>query len=159
MAVDYGVRRKGRRTALPLSAVAAAVTVTALIAGVAEHGAMAKKRALNIEAAREWTVSGPPCPAVTARQFVQRGLKAPQAFEYDDVVIGRQFGHVSCGALAYDGGRSLSSYPVCQFTGPGVLRVRTRKGEFFFEPGPGKPATISIPHGVPACVLASHFTL
>jgi hypothetical protein len=159
MAADYGVRRKGRRMALPMTAVAGAVAVTAVIAGLAEHGAIAKRRALNVAAAKEWTISGPPCPAITARQFVQRGLKAPQAFEYDGLVIGRQFGHVSCGALAYDNGRSLSTYPVCQFTGPGVLRVQTRKGEFFFEPGLGKPATISIPHGVPACVLASHFTL
>ena len=50
---------------------------------------------------------------------------------------------------------SDASYPVCQFDRPGDLRVRTVKGEWRFRPGPGHPATVSAPHGVARCVLAT----
>lgn len=157
MTVDYGVRR--RRGWLPLGAVIGAVTLTAAVAGVVEHDALAKRRALNFAAAAELTVTGAACPQLSAREFAARRLSAPQVFEYRDIAVGRKVGHVSCGALAYRGGRSLFTFPVCQFTGPVTLRVKTPKGEFFFAPGVGQPATISVPHGVPRCVLASHFTL
>jgi hypothetical protein len=155
---DYGARTR-ERPVLPLPAIGIALGLTAAIAGAAEHYSLSKRAELGEATAREWTITGSPCPAVSAADFVRRKLQAPQSFAYDDAVFGRRFGHVSCGAVADHGGRGLRSYPVCQFTSPAVLRVKTPKGEFFFAPGVGKPATISIPHGVPRCVMASNFRL
>lgn len=158
MTADYGSRARGAARA-PLVIFGAALALAAAIVGAVEVHLLALKRTANLAAASQWEVTGPPCPSLTAREFLQRKLKTPQAFAYDDLVIGRAFGHVSCGAAGNDHGRSVFTHPVCQFTGPGALRVQTPKGEFFFAPGPGRPATLSVEHGTPACVLASHFTL
>ncbi len=122
-------------------------------------GTFLKERAENIALARDWSVDGRPCPQITRAQFDARGLKAQKGLIYEDVKIYRQFGHLSCSSIANDGGTGLGVYAVCQFTGPNVLRVVTRAGEWFFEPGIGQPATVATPHGEAHCVMASNFTL
>lgn len=158
MSIDYGLRRRPRDR-LPMPAIVAGVALTALIGGAVEIHLAMLKTAANAAAASEWEVEGPPCPRFTAQQFARQGLSAPKVFGYDDLVIGRAVGHVSCGAAGDDHGRARSTHPVCEFTGPAALRVKTPKGEFFFAPGVGRPATVSVEHGVSRCVLASHFTI
>ena len=114
-------------------------------------------RAANVALAKAWSVDGSPCPELTRAQFESRNLKAPKGTIYSNATIFRQFGHMSCSPIRDDGGTGLGEYAVCQFTGPAVLRVKTPKGEWFFEPGIGKPATIATPHDVARCVLASNF--
>lgn len=106
--------------------------------------------------AKEWTVAGPPCPSVTRQAYLAGAVHATQEFQLGDFGFGRAYGHVSCNFVANDGGRGLGDYPVCQFTSPAVLHVTTPKGEYYFFPSTG-PATVSIPQGVPQCVMASKF--
>ena len=65
---------------------------------------------------------------------------------------------MSCAMIAYNSGRGFGTFPVCQFTSPASLLVKTRRGEFYFAPGIGQPATVSVPHGLPQCVMNSKFT-
>jgi hypothetical protein len=37
--------------------------------------------------------------------------------------------------------------------------VRTPRGDWYFETGPGQPATVSARHGEARCVLASNYTM
>ena len=106
--------------------------------------------------AREWTIAGPPCPSITSQAYRAGPVKASQTFALGEVSFGRAFGHVSCSYIASDGGRGMDDYPVCQFTSPAVLHVATPKGEFYFAPSTG-PATVSVPKGVPQCVMAGNF--
>ena len=116
-------------------------------------------RATRIADAKAWTVAGPPCPQLTEAEFTARKLKAPKTTDYEDVVFGRQFGHMDCRALRYGAGWGTETYPVCQFTSPSALTVATDKGRWFFAPGPGKPATVAVPRGEARCVMDSNFTL
>ena len=106
--------------------------------------------------AREWAIAGPPCPSLTRQAYLAGAVHATQDFQLGEFSFGRAYGHASCNFVAYDGGRGFGDYPVCQFTSPAVLHVTTPKGEFYFFPSTG-PATISIPHGTPQCVMAGNF--
>jgi len=122
-------------------------------------GAYLKDRTAALALARELAVEGPPCPSLTRAEFETRGVKAGKTLDYAGVTASRQFGHVSCSQLRYGEGWSPASYVVCQFTSPNMLRVETPKGEWYFAPGMGQPATISTPHDEAFCVMASKFTL
>ncbi|MCR5881038.1 hypothetical protein [Phenylobacterium sp. J367] len=98
-------------------------------------------------------------PQPDAGEARARGLKAPKAFEFEGVVMARRFGHVNCAGVRTRGGTGLSLYPVCQFTGPGTLRVVTEAGETWFDTGLGQPATVSTEGGKARCVLDSRFRL
>jgi hypothetical protein len=151
--------RRRRRSKAEIAAIAlgglAAVAFPAWLLG----GSFLKHRAENIALAREWSIEGHPCPQITAEDFRTRRLKAPKGVLYENATLFRQFGHMTCSPITYDGGTGLGAYAVCQFTSPNVLRVKTRKGEWFFVPGPGQPATIATPHEEARCVLASNFRL
>jgi hypothetical protein len=114
----------------------------------------------RIADAKAWKIDGPPCPTGSEAEFLARRYhRGPRRFDYEGVTFFRRWGHVSCAPVYEDGGRSTRFYPVCQFTGPGQLLIRTRKGDWYFSPGPGQPATISAQHGQARCVMASNFTM
>ena len=98
----------------------------------------------------------PACPTLTRQAYDAGFDKATHAFAMEDVTFARGYGHVECGYVANDNGRSLGDFPVCAFTSPGVLKITTPKGEFYFYPKTG-PATVWVPHGVPQCARESYF--
>lgn len=152
------VRRARRTTAQWLvigGAAAAALTFPAWLVG----GSYLRQRTAALERARGALVEGPPCPAVTEAEFEARKLKAPKATLYEGVTFARQFGHMDCAAVRYGSGWGTGVYPACQFTGPNVLVVTTPKGVWRFHPGPGQPATVSVPHGQAQCAMAANFTM
>lgn len=114
---------------------------------------------LRIADAKAWRIEGPPCPRITQAQVLRPRQKGLRRFEFEGVVFFRRYGHVECAAIRDDGGRGGRLYPVCQFTSPTDLIVRTDDGEWYFRPGPGRPATISTANGAPSCVVASAFSL
>jgi hypothetical protein len=99
-----------------------------------------------------WAVSGPDCPAAPAPRAPPR----LRTVEVDGVWFSRRDGHVSCTTLNARGGRSLRSYPVCQFTSPGIVQVATAKGAASFAPGPGRPAFAFFAEGRAHCVVAAN---
>lgn len=151
--------RRRRRTLGEKLAIGAGVVVVVAIPAWLVAQNFLIHRAANIKSAQEWSINGPPCPEISAADFADRHLKAPHGTRYEDTVFFRQFGHLTCTSVNYNGGTGLGVYAVCQFTSPNVLRVQTPKGEWFFVPGPGRPATVVTPHDVAHCVLASNFKL
>lgn len=122
-------------------------------------GSYLRQRELAITRASEAKVDGPPCPAVTEAEFARRKLKAHKVTNYEGVLFARQFGHMDCRTLRYGAGWGTAVYPVCQFTSPNVVTVKTDKGAWFFAPGPGQAATVAVPHGEARCVMGSNFRL
>ena len=122
-------------------------------------GSYLRQREAALTRAAEAAVDAPPCPQVTRAAFEAQRLRKFRATLYEDVVFGRQFGHMDCRTLRYGGGWGTATYPVCQFTGPGLVSVKTAKGEWLFAPGPGQPATAGAPHGQARCVMGSNFTI
>jgi hypothetical protein len=114
---------------------------------------------IRVRDAREWRIDGPPCPRSSLAQFVGNHHKGPRSFQYEGVTFFRRYGHVECAPIYEKDGRSDRFHPVCQFTGPGDLMVRTARGDFYFQPGVGHPATVSAGPGDPTCVMATKITL
>ncbi|WP_304170024.1 hypothetical protein [Phenylobacterium aquaticum] len=108
---------------------------------------------------QDLTVTGAPCPSWTAAQYAAQPLRAQQVFSFDMIDFGRRFGHVECGVAGMHGADKIGERDVCQFTGPAVLEIKSGKGTFYFAPGVGVPATVSVQHGVPSCVMASKYRL
>jgi hypothetical protein len=150
--------RRRRLTAGQKAAIALFALIFLGFAAWLYGGSYVRQRDFALGRAREAAVEGPPCPEISRAAFEARRLKKFKATLYEDVVFGRQFGHMDCATLRYGGGWGLGTYPACQFTGPGLLQVKTAKGEWFYAPGVGKPASVGTPHGTAVCVMASNFT-
>jgi hypothetical protein len=120
---------------------------------------LVKDRQTNIDTFKTWQVKGPPCPAMSEADFQAKRYTALKTFDYDGIVIGRTAGDVSCSDVKASGGKGLATDKVCQFTSPATLSVSSKAGSFFFVPGAGQPATLSIHGDTPRCVMASKFTL
>ncbi len=151
--------RRARLTRGQKITMASAVLVFLGFAVWLYGGSYLRQRDFAVSRAAEAKVDGPPCPAITKAAFEARRRPKFKATLYEDVVFGRQYGHLDCRALRYGGGWSTRTYPACQFTGPGLLQVTTSKGEWFYAPGVGQPATVAVPRGQARCVMASNFTI
>ena len=151
-------REYSRVQRIGVAHVIAAVVASAAIAGVLAYN-FVQTRDKNVAVAEAWKIDGPPCPSLTKAQFAAQGYKAPKSFDYDDVTIARKAGNVSCQDVKRNGGTGLLHDQACQFTGPAALIVTTRKGEFFYVPEAGQPATVYVHDGAPRCVIGGKFTL
>jgi hypothetical protein len=136
-----------------------ATTVLVVTGGFLQRD-YAKVVALREADAREWRIDGPPCPRSSLAEFVGNHHRGPRSFTYEGVTFFRRHGHVECAPIYEKGGHSDRFHPVCQFTSPEDLMVRTDRGDFYFRPGPGQPATIrTTGRADPTCVMASKLTL
>jgi hypothetical protein len=149
-AADFGGPQKGGpgRRLLLFGAAGAVTAAVAVVALLGEYGAAKDPRSV--------AVTGPPCPSVSHAAFVEP-LKADQIFEFFDVRFGRRFGGADCAEATTVGTFGMTTHPVCQFSSPAVLAIKTAKGMFYFEPGVGRVATVSIVDDTPRCVLASPY--
>ena len=137
-----------------IGALAASATVGGLLAyNFSQH------RDANVALAKDWAIGGPPCPTLTKAEFTAKGYKAPKSFDYDDLTMARKAGHASCSDIQQGGGKGVFHDQACQFTSPAALIITTKKGEFFYTPEVGQPATVYVHNGVPKCVLGGKFTL
>jgi hypothetical protein len=138
-------------------AVGAVVVITA--AATLLTFQFVKDRNAHIALAKAWNIQGPPCPALSQAEFAAKRYTALKTFPYDDIVIGRTAGDVSCSDVNDNGGKGFGHDKVCQFTSPATLTVVSPAGRWFFVPGAGQPSTLIVHKGVPRCVMASKFTL
>lgn len=152
------VRRRRLTTGQKVTFAVAGLIAVALPAWLV-GGSYLRQRDAALSLAREADIKGAPCPELTRAQFEARGLKTPKSTTYEGVIFSRQFGHVECRGVRYGGGWSSRVYPVCQFTSPNVLHVKTRKGEWYFFPGMGQAATVGTPNDEAQCVMAANFTM
>lgn len=146
------VATRGRRRIAPIEWVATGGAI-AVLASVLPL-ALAGERVAQVAKARAWTVEGPSCPTLTGEAARRMGGKIAHVIDYDDVLFGRGYGYVSCILIADQGGRGLGRLPVCQFNNPTVLQVTTRTGTTYYSTWIN-PATVSVEHGRPRCVLGN----
>ncbi|MGA0602300.1 hypothetical protein ACO2Q3_16450 [Caulobacter sp. KR2-114] len=100
-------------------------------------------------------IAGPPCPSISHDAVLRDGLEVRYATDFNGLSFGRRFGEVSCSEVAAKGGLGMRSYPVCQFSGPDVVSVKTAAGQLYFRPGVGRKASIVVQNGAPRCVMAA----
>lgn len=100
-------------------------------------------------------IAGPPCPTITPDIISRDGLQTRYSSDFGGLTLGRRFGEISCAEVAAKGGLGVKSYPVCQFSGPDVLTVKTDKGQLYFRPGVGRRASILMDKGAPRCVMSA----
>lgn len=157
---DYGERTGTRGRLRRILLVAAPVGVAAILAGswLSFHAHHEKQLAQARTFAPEWMISGPSCPH-TAPAEVGGNLVPDKVMVFDKVTFARRFGHADCRFVATQEGAGRRGFPVCQFTGPAVLEITTRRGTFKFAPGIGHPATVAVQGGQPTCVLSADFTI
>jgi hypothetical protein len=105
----------------------------------------------------EWRIAGPPCP-LAARPWPIGPIK-PKRFSYRGAAFERRYGAVWCEAVPDDGLFRRTSHTVCQFTSPGQLAVATAHRRILWEPGVGRPATVTLREGRIACVVGGWFGL
>jgi len=154
MPLDYGLRgrRKTSRGLWVGLAVGAAVAAAILARNWSYH------RRLELD--QGWVSAAQACPTISAAAYAARGYRARErATEYDGMTLARQFGHVMCKDVDTAGGWGFVTHPACQFTSPTAIRVRRDGVEAFFEPGPGRLATVSLEPGGARCALSGRFTL
>lgn len=121
-------------------------------------GAFMKARNRSIAAADAARSAAAACPTLTAADFDAGHYKRLKGVQYLNGAFTRQFGHVEC-VTAADRGGPIRTYAVCAFSSPNVLKVTTSKGDWYFAPGLGQPATVSTAGDVARCVMASNFTM
>jgi hypothetical protein len=150
-AKDYGSRqiswteRVLRMVGLPMLGLAVLWLLVDWTTKWTAHEASTKR------VAADWTIEGPACPAAGPGPSKSRYLMT-----FHGVEFGRRFGHAECAFIRGPAGHG----PVCQFTSPADLEVRTEGGVFRYAPGIGQPATISvIGEAPPSCVMATRFEL
>jgi hypothetical protein len=98
----------------------------------------------------EWRIAGPACPGpVHAWRW-----REPDTIHYKGVAFARQYGGIYCEAVPVENPFSEATYPVCQFTGPGRILVTAGARTTIYEPGIGKPATVTVRDGKVSCVVA-----
>lgn len=144
---------------IPRGLFVAAIVAFVVLAGlylIGNYRALVQRRVAD---AKAWHVVGPPCPQITKAEFLKVRHAPARRFQFEGAEFLRRFGHVNCAAIRDNGGRSGRLHEVCQFTSPGDLAVRTPTGDWYFRPGPGRPATISTEAATPACVMASNYRL
>ena len=151
----YGASQVRR---LGVAHVIGAVVASGAVAGLLVFN-FTQHRDTSVAANKDWAIAGPPCPSLTKAEFAAKGYKAPKSFDYDDVKMARKAGHASCQDLQTNGGKGFSHDQACQFTSPAAMIITTPKGEFFYTPEVGQPATVYVHEGVPRCVLGGKFTL
>jgi len=150
-------RAKGRSAGQMVGgAVAALILVGGGIYAWFDFSHASKKEAAR---AAEWDIAGPPCPEMTAADFAKTGYRLRNDFAYEGVQFRMAAGHADCDLKGYNTLTRTGGAPACQFTSPNALSVRTDKGEQFFVPGVGKPATVTVEGGRARCVAASNFKL
>lgn len=142
MSVDY--RPRARKKNWPL--------IVAIVAVLGAAAAGGEIWFLKTEAAKEKAdeVVGPPCAALTAEAFAARHLTAKMKADYEGINFARAAGHISCDLK--------KGAQICQFTSPIVVVVTPPSGPAsYFEPGVGRPATVTVKGGQASCVMASNF--
>jgi len=157
MSLDYGGPRR-RRPLWATALIGGAVLTLAVVGGglgydwyLHQTQAVAESRSLTAA----FDIKGAPCPTLTPAAYAAQGAKPRMIFEFQKVQFARRFGHADCAVVAYRDAAGTGGHPVCQFTAPALLVITVGGLESYFAPDIGVPATVSVKHGRPRCVLAT----
>jgi hypothetical protein len=106
---------------------------------------------------KEWKIAGPACPIVPQVSMAARGAHPPPPFTYKGAHFAFQIGSVECEAVPDDGLFPQTTHPVCQFNAPGAVEVMVGGHTVVYEPGVGRPTTITVRGARPSCVVGGWF--
>jgi len=132
------------------------VTIVAAV-GIIAIGAQhwLQRRSEGIAGYKEWMATGPSCPTPSKPVFDASDGRRPQVTTFGEARFAREHGSALCADVVDDRGRGGRLFAVCQFDHPGLVEVSTHKGLYWFWAGYMSPATISIRHDTPACVIGA----
>ncbi len=150
MARNYGERISTRNWAAIIGGVGAVIIVAVCAFIFWRTGIQA-----DTEEASAWSPAGPPCPILSAADWRVLAIERPQAFSYEGLKGDTENLDMTCNVIDRDGGRTTTPFPVCHFKAPFAIHLTTAKGDVYFKPGVGKPATVSLPGGTARCVIAA----
>ncbi|MGZ3375503.1 MAG: hypothetical protein ACXU8S_02795 [Phenylobacterium sp.] len=128
------------------------ITLGLVIVGVplgAVSALLAHQRGLR----HDWDIKGLPCPPPrhSWREIVMS--REPHSFKYGGADFAHPFGAADCASVPDGPFITGRAYYACQFTAPIIISVTAGGQTQFFEPGPGRHATVSLRRGRIACVL------
>ena len=153
-AMNRRVGRKARRDAMVQAlALGGLLVLLVAIPAIDVYRTWAAERA----ARRAWDIEGPACTTVARADPAVVGPKDPKTFDYNKASFTRHHGHVSCAAFREEGLFNTRFYSVCQFSGPGAVKVDVAGRSTTFQPGPGRRATVTIRDGQATCVVGGWF--
>jgi hypothetical protein len=156
---EFGRPRPRSLNALVPRFIVAGMALTVAIGTGWEVASEHQRIAQSTADAQLSAIVGPACPQVSAAAFQSavtaqgRGLR--DTFDFNGDSFSRSFGDGDCSVAAANGSLGLGTYDVCEFTSPGVLSVKTSRGQFYFLPGLGQKATVMTPSGVARCVMSA----
>lgn len=151
---DFGTRGK-KRGGLPLGWLALACAC--ILAPAAFIPAWIKHRSEGLAESAAWTMTGAPCPSMIKTDYESAKSPPVKISTYSEVTFERRVGHMECLTRPEDAG--MSRYPICQFTGPVLLRVKTAKADAYFKPGPGQSVRVAVRNGVTQCVMVPRLAM
>jgi hypothetical protein len=146
VAAIYKKPRRGATAKLGL------ITIGLVVVGV-PLGAVTALFAHQQGLRHDWDIKGPPCPPAV---HSWRGIvlsREPHSFKYGGAEFAHPFGGVDCASVPDGPFITRKAYYACQFTAPIIISVTEGGHTQFFEPGPGRHATVSLRHGRIGCVL------
>ncbi len=150
-------RKRGNFGGIPLVVLVLGIAGAVAFLVHSQYLKRAAEIARGTEAAQFSTIKGLACPTLTREAYLARQRPVKTAFIFNDEKFSRRYGHVTCDVVQSGPASKQGYFTACQFTGPAVIEVVTRKGTFYFAPGAGQPVTVSTPDGVPRCVMDGHF--
>jgi len=150
-------RKRGNFGGIPLVVLVLGIAGAVAFLVHSQYLKRAAEIARGTEAADFSTLKGDPCPTLTREAYLALGQPVKTAFIFNDEKFSRRYGHVTCDVVESGPAAKQGYFTACQFTGPAVIEVVTRKGTYYFAPGVGLPATVSTPDGVARCMTAGHF--
>lgn len=146
-------RRRRLREGSQVGGLAGLLVMLMIIPGLVVYEAWASHQAMK----PAWTIAGPACPVVARPLRSVVGSKPPKAFAYGGVGFARHFGHASCVAWREGGMFSREIRRVCQFNAPGEVTVAVGGRTVSYQSGVAQPATVTIAHGQPSCIMGGWF--
>ncbi|KQY35130.1 hypothetical protein ASD38_00725 [Caulobacter sp. Root487D2Y] len=106
--------------------------------------------------AAAWSLDGPPCPTVDAATYVAApGVAKVTTFE--DASFEYRVGHMMC--VHRPDAKGWGEHPVCQFTGPVLLAVKTPGTQAYFAPPLMSAVRVGVVDGKARCVLIPPFQM
>ena len=156
MTRDYGLGKPPRYWLQAWPAILAGVAVMGLVGGGILVASMRMADRAKSNDAIYWNPQGPACRTLDPAAFMALHLPLQEPFAVGKASFVYATGRVDCIEIPA-GHMGFDSYSVCQFTGPGEVKVSTPHGDFYFAPTFGFPATLSTKGERPTCVQASNY--
>lgn len=101
-----------------------------------------------------WTIAGPACATAPDAGRTRREIRT---FDYGAATFSRRAGYAYCATLGEGLNMDRDTYRVCQFTAPIRVTVTANGHTTYFNPGPGRRATVVVRDGKASCVMAGWF--